>query len=206
MLRLSALGALLLLAGCGASASGATAGSVLPNSVSCATLRAVAPTPRGPLPTIPAGAHRSYQRTALPPLPFPPRLVYHAGATVHFTWCAFPNPYQVTTRPVPETLTAGFIGPFATRADAIADQRPGGRPSGSRPPGPLVASTNPLRTTTWSDADATAALTLPATLAAGYYVFFARDDVAVDLCPASSAGGCGGGGDTGGGVVQIAPA
>ncbi|HEV2238357.1 MAG TPA: hypothetical protein VGR57_16980, partial [Ktedonobacterales bacterium] len=60
---------------------------------------------------------------------------------------------------------------------------------------------NPLQTTTWSDADATAALTLPATLAAGYYVFFARDDVALDQClPPSSAGGCGGG------VVQIAPA
>jgi len=144
----------------------------------------------------------------------PLQLVYPLSAMVRFTWCALPDPYQVTTQPVPETLTAGFIGPFATRAAATADELPptppestNGPPPAFPPPGPIVASTVPIHTTTWSGADASAPLTLPATLASGYYLFFMLDAVSVQACLAVTVGrhGCSSG--TGGrsGIVQITP-
>jgi hypothetical protein len=110
---------------------------------------------------------------------------------------------------VPEILTAGFIGPFATRAAAQADEHPpsppplpsSGPPHGF-PPGPVVASTLPIQTTTWSGADASAPLTLPATLAPGYYLYFAQDDISVQACSALASGSCRGGGGMSG-IVQI---
>jgi hypothetical protein len=102
---------------------------------------------------------------------------------------------------VSETLTAGFIGPFATRAAATADQLPSsppaspasGPPHDFPPPGPIVASTTPVHTTTWTSTDASAPLTLPATLAPGYYIFFAQDDqgaLSVQACAAVIVGAC----------------
>jgi hypothetical protein len=138
-------------------------------------------------------------RVALGPLPL--QLVYHPGATVQFTWCALPNRSQLTTQPVPETLTAGYIGPFSTRSAALAalSSHP---PASLRPPGPLIASTVPIQTTTWNGTDASAPLTLPATTAAGYYIYFALDDVVVPVCAASTASGCRGNSSMGG-IVQI---
>jgi len=131
---------------------------------------------------------------------------------MRFTWCALPDPSQVSSQPVPETLTAGFIGPFPTRAAAKADQWPpaplpgrtNGPPPTFPPPGPLVASTVPIHTTTWSGADASAPLTLPATLAPGYYLFFWQDAISVQACLAVTVGGCGGI-SYGSGIVQITP-
>jgi hypothetical protein len=219
MLFLNSFYALLLLAGCGASAvAGAsvpsptgTAASLLPPSKTCPAMRAAVATPNAALPMTSSGAHLSYVRVALGPLPL--HLVYQPGAIVHFTWCALPDRSQVTAQPVPETLIAGLIGPFSTRAAAVADQvlpspppaRSSGPTAGLRPPGPLVASTLPIQTTTWSGADASAPLTLPATLAAGYYIYFALDDVLVPVCAASAASGCRGSSSMGG-IVQITPA
>jgi hypothetical protein len=157
------------------------------------------------------GVHLSYMRVALGPLPL--QFVYQPGATVHFTWCALPDRSQVTAQPVPETLTAGLIGPFSTRAAALADQLPSSplpaRPSspsaGLHPPGPLVTGTIPIQTTTWSGTDASAPLTLPATMAAGYYIYFAQDDVSAPVCAASAASECRGSSSMSG-VVQITPA
>ncbi len=211
VLLLSWICALLLLAGCGASGAvvpspGGTAASHRLSSLTCPAARAAIPTPMAPPPTTPPGAHLSYARLALGPLPL--QSVYHPGATVRFTWCALPDSSQVSAQPIPETLTAGFIGPFATRAAATADELPpspppaSGPPHSFPPPGPLVASTIPIHTTTWSGADASAPLTLPATLAPGYYLFFAHDDISVQACLAVTVGGCRGGGGSAG-IVQI---
>jgi hypothetical protein len=134
--------------------------------------------------------------------PLPLQLVYQPGASLHFTWCALPDPSQVTEQPVPETLTTGFIGPFATSAAAKAGSI---SPDRLRPPGPLVASTVPVQTTTWSGTDASAPLTLPATMAAGYYIYFAQDDIATHACVDSSGSGCRGS-SRASGIVQIIPA
>jgi hypothetical protein len=150
-------------------------------------------------------------RSALGPLPF--LLVYQPGATLTFTWCALPDPSQNTAQAVPETLIAGFIGPFLTRAAAQDDVLPPSpqpslpvNPSGSfPPPGPVAASTVPVHTTTWIGTDADASLTLPAAMAPGYYIYFADDDIAAYPCVPSvaTANGCRGGGGMSG-VVQIA--
>lgn len=211
VLLLSLIGSLLLLAGCGASGAflpspSGTAASHRLSSLTCPAARAAIPTPSAPPPTTPPGAHLSYARLALGPLPL--QRIYHPGATVRFTWCALLDPSQVSAQPVPETLTAGFIGPFATRAAATTDELPpspppaSGPPHGFPPPGPLVASTIPIHTTTWSGADESAPLTLPATLAPGYYLFFAQDDISVQACLAVTVGGCQGGGGVSG-IVQI---
>lgn len=215
-LFLSVIGSLLLLAGCGASGAsssrpgGATASHRL-SSLTCPAARAAIPTPMAPPPTTPPSAHLSYARLALGPLPL--QHVYHPGATVRFTWCALPDPFLVSAQPVPETLTFGFIGPFPTRAAATADQRPpsppaspaSGPPQSFPPPGPLAASSVPIHTTTWSDADESAPLTLPATLAPGYYLFFAQDAISMQACLAVTVGACQGGGGVSG-IVQITPA
>ena len=201
VLLLSVIGSLLLLAGCGASVA-----SYRLSSETCPATRAAIPTPMAPPPTTPPGAHRSYARLALGPLPL--QRVYHPGVTVRFTWCALPDPSQVSTQPVPETLAAGFIGPFATRAAATADgQLPSsppasGPPHSFPPPGPLVASTVPIHATTWSGADESAPLTLPPTLTPGYYLFFMQDDLSVQACLAVTVGACGGNGGVAG-IVQI---
>jgi hypothetical protein len=220
VLLLSAICSLLLLAGCGAPGASvpgpsATAASHRLSSATCPAARAAMARPSAPLPTAPTGAHLSYSLLALGPLP--PQLVYHPGATVRFTWCALPDLDQVSAQPVSETLTAGFIGPFSTRAAVTADRLPPSPPPSlsSRPPnrfpppGPIVASTTPIHTTTWSGADDSALLTLPTTLAPGYYIFFAQDDVSVQACAAVTAGGTAGGcrGNSGvSGIVQISPA
>jgi hypothetical protein len=215
VLFLGVIWSLLLFAGCGASAavgaavptpSGTEASHRL-SSLTCTAVRAAEATPIASPATVPTGAHLSYERLALGPLPL--QLVYHLGATLRFTWCALADPSQVSSRPVPETLTAGFIGPFATRAAAKADQLPpspsSGPPHNFPPPGPVVASTVPIRTTTWNGTDESAPLTLPATLASGYYLFFAQDDISVQACAAVTTGACTGNGG-GSGIVQITAA
>jgi hypothetical protein len=206
-LLLGAIGSLLLLAGCGASAA---AGAAVPSpsnaaasprlsSATCSAARTAMATPIALPATAPSGAQLSYERLPLGPLPL--QLVYHPGATLYITWCALPDVSRISTQPVPETLTAGFIGPFATRAAATADQLPssppssptGGSPHDFPPPGPLVASTIPTHTTTWSSTDTVAPLTVPATLAPGYYIFFAQDDqgdISVQACAAVIVGAC----------------
>jgi hypothetical protein len=139
-------------------------------------------------------------RVAIGPLPL--QLVYQPGTSLHFTWCALPDPLQVTTQPVPETLTAGFIGPFATSAAAQAGSR---SLASLHLPGPLVASIAPIQTTTWSGSDASAPVTLPATMAAGYYIYFEQDDIAAHTCVDRTGSGCRGGGRASG-IVQIASA
>jgi hypothetical protein len=209
-LLLSVVGSLLLLAGCAAS------NVVLPSSspshrlssMTCPAARAAIPTQLASTPTVPPGAHLSYSRLALGPLPLQP--IYHPGSTVGFSWCAQPDPSQVSTQPIPETLTFGFIGPFATRAAAMADQLPpsppvNGPPHSFPPPGPIAASASPIHTTTWSGADESARLILPATLAAGYYLFFTQDDISEQACAAAMVTGCRGSGGTSG-IVQITPA
>ena len=214
MLILSVIGSLLLLAGCGASAAGSasvtnpsgTAASHPPSSPTCSAVRTAIPTPIASPPTVPPGAHLWYEHLPLGPLPL--QLVYHPGAALHIAWCALPDPSQVSTQPVPETLAAGFIGPFATHAAATADQLPpsSAPPHDFPPPGPVVASTLPIHTTTWSSTDESVPLTLPATLAPGYYVFFAQDDTSVQACMAlPHSGACPGNGGVSH-IVQIVPA
>lgn len=211
-LLLSMICALLLLAGCDVMSGAAlpsprgTATSHGLSSLTCPAARAAIPTPLAWPPTIPPGAHRSYARLALGPLPR--QLVYHPGATVRFTWCALLDPSLVSAQPIPELLTAGLIGPFATRAATTADELPptpspgSGPPNSFPPPGPIVASAIPIHITTWSSADESAPLTLPATLAPGYYLFFAQDDVSEQVCLAVTSDGCrGNGGEVA--IVQI---
>ena len=208
----------LLLAGCGASSVRVTAvpsptgsaASLLPPSKNCPAMRAASAAPTSTLPAIHAAGHPSYTRSALGPLPF--LLTYQPGATLTFTWCALPDPSQDIAQAVPETLIAGFIGPFPTHAAAQDDLLPPSpqpsppvNPSGGFPSsGPVAASTVPIHTTTWIGTDASASLTLPAAMTSGYYVYFTDDDIAAYPCVPSvaTASGCRGGG--GGGVVQIA--
>lgn len=211
-LLLSTICALLLLVGCaeapGAalpSSTGAAASHRL-SLLTCPAARAAIPTPLAAPPTTPPGAHRSYARLALGPLPL--QLVYHPGVTVRMLWCALPDLSLVSTQPIPELLTAGLVGPFATRAAAIADEQSSSPPPGNGPPhsfpppGPIAASASPIHTTTWSGADASTSFILPATLAPGYYLFFAQDDVSTQVCLADATAGCRGGGGVGH-VVQI---
>jgi hypothetical protein len=114
--------------------------------------------------------------------PVPLQLVYHPEAVVRFLWCALPNPYQASVKPVPETLTAGFVRPFATRASAQADEAPASPPTSGPPqgiplPGPIAAGVVPIHSDTWSGADASASLTLPATLSPCYYLVFMQDAI-----------------------------
>lgn len=211
-LLLSMISALLLLVGCDV-VSGialpsphATATSHRLSSFTCPAARAAIPTPLAAPPTTPPGAHRSYARLALGPIPR--QLVYHPGVTVRFLWCALPDPSLVSTQPIPEQLVAGLIGPFASRAAAIADEQPpsplpgNGPPHGFPPPGPIAASAIPIHITTWSDADESAPLTLPATLAPGYYLFFMQDDVSAQACLAVTSDGCPGNGGVAS-IVQV---
>ncbi len=203
VLLLSVIWPLLLLAGCGASVAGSTAvpsptgtaASHRLSSLTCSTVRTAIPTPIVPPPTVPPSAHLWYEHLALGPVPL--QLVYHPGVTLRVLWCALPEPSNASTQPVLETLTAGFIGPFATRAAAQADELPAspssGPPHDFPPPGPVVASTIPIHTTTWSSTDESVPLTVPATLAPGYYVFFAQDAIsaqALQACFAVTVGGC----------------
>jgi len=207
VLLLRVIGSLLLLAGCGATAAGGdtapsptgATGSHRLSSATCSAIRAAMATPIALPSTTPTGAQLSYERLALGPVPL--QLVYRPGATLRITWCALPDLARISTQSAPETLTAGFIGPFATRAAASADELPSspppspttGSPHDSPPPGPIVASAIPIHTTTWSSTDASAPLTLPTTLASGYSIFFAQDDrgdISVQACAAVIVGAC----------------
>lgn len=193
----------LFAASCGRSGSSSATVPRLP-SATCAAVRAAATTP---LPT-PAGSlahgHPTFTLSMLGPLPL--QKIWHPGATMRFLWCAVAGPMTDAPQPAAVVLTAQVAGPFPSFAAATAAERthlgPGsGAPPAARPAvGPVVASTLPLHTDTWTGADPTATLSLPTTLAPGFYLFETAEQVAPE--PGSSSGQEGSSASTGG-IVQV---
>lgn len=186
-------GMLILLAAC------ANAGSVGPTVISG---RLAYPQGTGNIPcasvlptwtvTPPDAGHMIYNRTAIGPLPL--QKTFHAGATISYEWCAYPeNPQPSDTNGqsdarIPETLKTVLYGPYSTRSDAVATEMtmvepphdvastpPPVWPPNPTPPTPLptpapAVAGPPAQTDTWSGETVVTSVALPRTLAPGWYI------------------------------------
>ncbi len=164
----------LALASCGAPGTvGPVAPTIRPlTSLTCAAALAVAP----PAPTPMAHKHLTYTLTLIGPLPL--QQVWRPGSVMRFHWCPTPDLLSANARPTPETLSVQLVGPFASRAAALADQSAHDVPQDNpqsvwAPTQAAVTLKQPLRTDTWANTQLAATLTLPTTLPSGYYIFVA---------------------------------
>lgn len=122
-------------------------------------------------PTLTAVGHRTYTFTLHIPSPEVP---WRAGERLVFDWVPQFTSFSLSDRPNPVQCTVVLYGPFPT--SAAAQQQLAG--PGTPPSVPAVApalAPPPLLVDDWTSQPTTMVLTLPATLAPGYYVLLDRE-------------------------------
>lgn len=163
-------------------------------SLTCAAVRAaVRAAAPSPPPTPISHERQTYSLALLGPLPV--QRVWQPGSMMRVTWCPVPDQFSANAQPTPETLSVQLVGPFTSRAAAVAAQRvhavPLWNPQSAWPPTEVaVLLKQPLHTNTWANTQLTATLPLPTTLASGYYIFVAMNSVTLTF-PSDVAEGSG---------------
>jgi hypothetical protein len=129
-----------------------------------------------PTPTMPAGGHWTYTLNPLGPLPL--QAIWHAGATMRFSFCTTRDQTSVDAQGQSERLTVQILGPFKTMADASQAAQALGAPTAMSTPvasiGAVAASAPTLTTTTLSATDMSTTLQLPSNPTTGLYIALTR--------------------------------
>lgn len=122
-----------------------------------------------PFETFTPVGHRTYTISMQPPSL---DVAWHPGERKVFTWAPEFTGFTRDDRPSPVRCSVLFFGPFPTRAAAqqpLTPPLPSGGPGAAPTPTPALASPS-LLLDDWTSQPQTSAVTLPATLAPGWYI------------------------------------
>jgi len=122
-----------------------------------------------PLATFTPVGHRTYTISMQPPSL---DVAWHPGERKVFTWAPEFTGFTLDDRPSPVRCSMQFFGPFPSRAAAqqpFTLPFPSGGPGAAPTPTPTLTSP-PLLLDDWTSQPRTSEVTLPSTLAPGWYI------------------------------------